>query len=106
MSEQPTPARVVDVQRTALQRLTVASPEMVPEEIAVCPECGGRLWWQVTTDDGLRDLDLDCSEEDWEIDPHRGWMSDWEPVLSKVRRWLAGRLQSCDSPPTRSITHR
>ena len=70
--------------------LTVADPKRVPQEVAVCPECGGGLWWQVTTSDGLRDLDVDCEyEEEMGGDTeHRSWQSEWQPVLDAVRRWL------------------
>lgn len=73
--------------------LPVASPEMVPKEITVCPECGGRLWWQVETTDDLRDLTLDCEDEpdiEEENDDmyHRWWQGEWEPVIDSVRRWV------------------
>ena len=70
--------------------LKVADPKPVPATVSVCPECGGRLWWQVTTTDGLRDLDVDC-EDDEELSEgmsHCYWQSDWQPVLDRVRRWL------------------
>ena len=67
-------------------------PELhpVPAEIAVCPECGGQLHWQRDgVDDG--DLMIDCAEEDWEDDDgiHRGWQSEWQPVLDRVTAWLS-----------------
>jgi hypothetical protein len=67
-------------------------PELhpVPVEIAVCPECRGQLHWQRDgVDDG--DLMIDCAEEDWEDDDgiHRGWQSEWQPVLDRVKAWLS-----------------
>ena len=65
------------------------TPEIhpVPAEIAVCPECGGPLHWQ---HDG-EDLSIDCTDEDWENDDgvHRGFQSDWQPIIDRVTLWLA-----------------
>jgi len=83
-------------QRVARRQLTVASPERVPKEIAVCPECGGGLWWQVETTDGVRDLSLDCENEP-DIDEnedmyHRWWQGEWQPVIDRVKRWVVAGL--------------
>jgi hypothetical protein len=64
---------------------------VIPSDVAVCPECGGKLY---LTDDYDRTspepLPLDCEDEDWEDDDgvHRGWQSEWQPVIDKVRRHL------------------
>lgn len=79
-----------------VRRFKVADPQDVPEEIAVCPECGGNLTWQVTTTDWLNDLSLDCEfEEMWDEDEkgnvgyvHRNWQSDWQPVIEAVKAWI------------------
>lgn len=93
-------------QRLARRQLRMANPEIVPKQIAVCPECGGRLWWQVTSTDGLRDLNLDCENEPGIDDPgpwekeHRNWQGEWQPVFDRVRRWVAGLSPSdvlCDN---------
>lgn len=68
-------------------RIVVANPLPVPREVAVCPECNGKLWWQVTTSDGLRDLDLDC-HHDTRNNPHRNWQGEWEGIYAAVRRWI------------------
>jgi hypothetical protein len=85
------------------ETLTVATPQRVPKQIAVCPECGGGLWWQFTTKDWLRDMHLDCEDDDWEDEDtgHRNWQADWQPVLEKVRQWLAARLSNEKSSATR-----
>ena len=81
---------VVGVASHAL--LAVADPQPVPSSVCQCPECGGNLWWQVTTDDGLEDLTLDCENEP-EIDSdeedfHRFLQSDWQPVIDRVKAWI------------------
>jgi hypothetical protein len=64
---------------------------VIPQHVAVCPECGGRLY---LTDDydstSPEPLPLDCQDEDWEDDDgvHRGWQSEWQAVIDKVRRHL------------------
>lgn len=68
-------------------RIIVANPLPVPRDVAVCPECNGKLWWQVTTSDGLRDLDLDC-RHDTRKNPHRNWQGEWEGIYAAVRRWI------------------
>jgi hypothetical protein len=79
-------------------RLTLADPKEVPKEISVCPECGGRLWWQFTTTDWLRDLHLECENESVDFeegeDDHRFWQSEWQPVIDKVRRWLGSGMSA------------
>lgn len=93
-------------------RLTVADPQRVPSEIAVCPECGGGLWWQFTTTDWLRDLHLDCETEDEDEEAagalglasdnqHRNWQSDWQPVIDKVRRWVGSGMSAQNAPDQR-----
>jgi len=82
------------MQRAWYARCGVANPQRVPSDVAVCPECGGGLWWQFTTEDWLRDMHLDCEDDDWEDEDsgHRNWQSDWQPVIEKVRRWVAVRI--------------
>lgn len=74
----------------------VAHPERVPETVAVCPECGGALWWQVTTDDGLADMVVDCEREDDDNQEtwHRWWQGEWQPVIDKIKAWLL-KPQNC-----------
>lgn len=77
-------------------RFVVAQPQLVPEKVAVCPECGCRLYWQVMTEDGLEDLSLDCenepdvydNDEAWEEDCHRNYQSDWQPIIDRVKAWI------------------
>lgn len=79
-----------------VRRFPVAVPKPVHPDVAVCPECGGMLSWQVTTTDGLRDMTLDCEYEDmWDEDEHgncgyvhRGFQSDWQPVIERVKAWI------------------
>ena len=96
MSTETDNAHDGSLERMVRAQLRLADPKHVPEEIAVCPECGGRLWWQVTSTDGLRDMVLDCEyEEDMGGDTeHRGWQSDWQPIFDKVKRWVVAGLRS------------
>lgn len=71
----------------------LATPEIVPREIATCPECGGTLYWQATTRDILVDMMLECESErdeddEDETDRHRWWQSDWQPIIQKVKTWI------------------
>ena len=105
--KQPQKAHSLD--RSVRRQLTVADPKRVPTEIAVCPECGGGLWWQVTTSDGVRDMDIDCDNEetaDIEDEVYHHWeQGDWEPVLNAVKRWVVAGLSpngalSCEGRPS------
>ena len=74
--------------KTTESGIPLACLKRVPAEIAVCPECGGELWWQLTCDDpDLAGLELDC---DWDEshEDHRWWQSDWQPVLDEVKKYM------------------
>jgi len=73
-------------------RFPVATPFPIPRGVQTCPECGGRLYWQVSTDDGLEDLHVDCENQPEDIeedDFHKYWQSDWQPVIDNVRDWIS-----------------
>lgn len=72
----------------------------VPDDIASCPECGGKLTVcsnanHVESGKPIADaLCIDCEneDEDWDEDedrecPHRHRQSDWQPVVDKIRQW-------------------
>ncbi len=88
----------------ACEPLPARDGYVIPQDVAVCPECGGRLY---LTDDYDRTspepLPLDCQDEDWEDDDgvHRGWQSEWQPVIDKVRHHLNSHNASHKpQPPT------
>jgi predicted nucleic acid-binding Zn-ribbon protein len=74
---------------------------MVPPAVAVCPECGGRLYLDVVewesdsgrpTDGGVhvdceREPDPDDDSPEAEDAEHRSWQSDWMPVMDRVTAW-------------------
>jgi|KBSSwiStaDraftv2_1062776.scaffolds.fasta_scaffold383256_5 hypothetical protein len=84
--------------------ITLANPLPVPKDVAVCPECEGTLIWQVTTEDGLEDLILDCENEDEDIPDteHRNWQSDWQPIYDRVKKWI----QTGNSPNAQAQARR
>lgn len=91
MSDQPKGDVASLSLKRVVRRIRVASPERVPVNIARCPECDGKLTWQVTSTDGLSDLTLDCeNEDDGEgMDTgHRWWQGEWQPVINKVKAWI------------------
>ena len=88
----------------------------VPNDVAVCPECGSALSVEInewSTEDGRCDgpgeFNVSCSREDdglekfvaGEIDEglyysdyqERGWQSDWQPVIDRVGRWLEANVR-------------
>lgn len=77
------------------------STRVIPEAIATCPECGAKLICDISEwihsscdsfDSRLIDLGLSvqCSAEDLENRDtwHRCWQAEWQPVITKVERWL------------------
>lgn len=88
-------------------RFAVADPKLVPENIAVCPECGCKLYWQVETDDGLNDMSLDCENDDiWDENEdgdcgpvHRYYQSDWQPAIDRVKAWIRSANVASDLSP-------
>ena len=61
-----------------------------------CPECSAKLYVEIeewdaetgkVTECGFH---LCCTNEDFEDRDtwHRHWQSEWQPAISKVRRWL------------------
>ena len=72
-----------------LVRPEVAVLYPVPLELAMCPECGGKLFWQVTTPDRLEDLAVDCVNEGLIGGSlHRYWQGDWQPIFDTVKNWI------------------
>ncbi len=82
-------------------------PELVwvPNQVAVCPECRGRLLvqcdgWEDATGKPIETcISVDCENEpdpddpDWEDKRHRGYQSDWQPVIDRVRAWALRRVR-------------
>jgi hypothetical protein len=71
----------------------------VPAKVAVCPECGGKLRFEVTAwetenrkpiDDGI---EIDCENEPDADDPdyhdkaHRWWQGEWQDTVNQVRAY-------------------
>ena len=70
----------------------------IPENVATCPECGGKLYFNEDYDtdpesdeppgiDCENEPDLDDDEEDF----HRFWQSDWQPVIDKISAHFRGQ---------------
>jgi hypothetical protein len=73
----------------------------VPESVAVCPECRGRLalnvdeWESETgrpTEGGVtidceREPDLDDHSPEAKDAEHRWWQGEWMPVVDRVTAW-------------------
>ncbi len=63
----------------------------VPEQVAICPECGERLYvdceeW--VEEDGCPTVDglaVYCSAD--EESRHRHFQSDWQSVIDSVAKW-------------------
>lgn len=71
----------------------------VPKDVAVCPECGGRLyaecceWEEQTGKPAIGGLYIQCQHESFKReDGHRRWQSDWMPTLLIVEEW-AGAVE-------------
>ena len=66
---------------------------LVPESVAVCPECGADLWveameWSVDDDRPIAgSLMVGCRDASSEVN-HRYWQSDWQPIRDKVAAHL------------------
>lgn len=64
---------------------------LVPKDVAICPECSGRLHaesceWDTATDKPtLGGIYLNCQREG--SIRHRGWQSDWQSVRDAVDKW-------------------
>ena len=63
----------------------------VPNDIAVCPECGGRLhvesgeWIEETGAPTMGGLYVDCENE--ESVQHQYRQSDWQSIVNAVEKW-------------------
>lgn len=76
---------------------------MIPESVARCPECGGRLYLdadfgelEMAGDEDaslscVHEPDLDEHEERIPLDVHRFRQSDWMPVINTVSGYLRKR---------------
>ncbi len=83
-------------------------PVLVPEAIAVCPECRGRLVVEINcweTDTGIPEeegVEVDCVRDDLgetdALNPHRWWQGEWIDVLSTVRAWARANLRKVAQP--------
>ncbi len=65
--------------------------DYIPTEIAVCPECGGQL--EIVGDfNPTEDITPHIACENDEISEsenfHRGWQSEWQPIIDKVTEHL------------------
>lgn len=63
------------------------TPQPVPREIAVCPECQSSLTWQIgrtRIQDRQPHIYIDCSRED-----DACGRRDWQPVIDRVKAWIA-----------------
>lgn len=74
--------------------------DLIPEIVATCPECGGRL--RLTEDfdpDENEPPSLECENEpeldSEEEDQHSYWQSEWEPTGRKVAAYLRALPRRC-----------
>lgn len=94
----------------------------VPQDVAVCPECGGKLTvdcneWNAGTGFPIESgFSLSCEAEeelldDWVGDDtdlrhinevgHRHWQSDWQPVRDRVWEWIESKRKELISEEIR-----
>lgn len=66
----------------------------IPKDIAVCPECGGRLYaesteWQSDTGKPtIGGLYIQCEHESFKRDDdHRRYFCDWYPTMVIIETW-------------------
>lgn len=85
----------------------------VPTRVAVCPECGGRLFLQVeawdsrTGEPADHSIHIDCEHEpdpdDESIEAedrmHRWWQGEWLPVINRAAAWAARHVRVLIAPP-------
>ena len=94
-----------------MERRCMALPPVagsaIPEDVATCPECGGKLFFNEDYDtnpesdeppgiDCENEPDLDDDEEDF----HRFWQSDWQPVIDKISAHYRGQNRELSQPPS------
>jgi hypothetical protein len=90
--------------RTGSGIVLIGEPYPVPPEVCVCPNCGGKLTFQLVADeDDFGGLTTDCENEppidsDEEDETHTYLFSDWEPVHRKVRAWLRKTYSQNNEP--------
>ena len=81
----------------------------LPESVAICPECGGKLtidcneWDSKTGVPTELGFDVNCEVDEENLDTwmynddddrdmrevgHRFWQSDWQPVRDAVWEWI------------------
>lgn len=71
----------------------------VPSKIAVCPYCGGNLFYSIVGEcmDGdkwiVDDVDIECEKDNLEDDSHdfEPWHT-WPPIQKAVIDWINGDL--------------
>lgn len=63
----------------------------VPEQVAVCPECGAQLgteaieWDEKTGVPTKAGLVVDCLSD--HSLQHKYWQSEWQPIVEKIEKW-------------------
>jgi hypothetical protein len=77
----------------------------IPEDVAICPECGGKLFFNEDYDTDTESDEppgIDCENEpdldDDEEDFHRYWQSDWQPVIDKISAHYRGQNAGAVTP--------
>lgn len=87
---------------------------VVPQSVAVCPECKGRLYlqidcWDADTRRAHADgegLHIECEREpepeddEFEDFNHQHWQSDWQPVNDRVAVWACKHVTVAEEPST------
>ena len=86
--------------RHSPQKLLNGGKCKVPKDVAVCPECGGRLyaesceWESETGKPSIGGLYVSCEHESFKRDDgHRHWQIDWMPTQFIVENWAGVRLK-------------
>lgn len=85
----------------------------VPESVAACPECSGKLFvdcdeWRAATGMPTESgISVSCYAEEEAMDiwmhnddddrdmrevGHRWWQSDWQPIKDRVWKWICSEL--------------
>lgn len=85
--------------------IELAKPAPVPPAVAICPECGSPLMWQVTCEDpDLGGLVVDCKAQDKlpeNMRRHRYWQAEWQPIINRVK----AHVRRCASLPNNKVSH-
>jgi len=68
------------------RRPGLASAQLVPTEIAVCPECGGPIKWWCPDD-----IWCFCEGSNHAPEQSAAMLERWDAVEATVKAWLAGR---------------